>query len=304
MFDVRCLTRRRFGALVAAFALWTVVPASASAQEFPFTLLIQDAWTALHNRSFADDHGTVYHGTGGHPVFLVFNGQKVPGPIAFADLALWTRDSPHPYFAPIRPLAGLIALAFYGGGTAHLAIIDTPSGPKTMIADLGSPWDYGDFPSWGSWWFSDGTAVGVGTANDLVITGVISYTPGNLSVGGYADLLPRIATPPFADDPTPLATHIVGEGVRLGSFYSAAGSPFGLRPARSFTAVDSGLGYGIAHLVVLHAGGETYLVFACSTDPAGSFPQYCSISGTGGFARYGNRAWYQMFGASIRLYLP
>ena len=294
-------------ALVVGVALWTMVPTSASAQDYPFTLLIEDGWTALQNRSFADDRGMAYNGTGGHLVFGVFNGQKAPGPMAIANVSVWTRNVPHPYFASIGPLAGLIVLDFYGS-TAHLAIIDTPAGLKTTIADLGSPYDYGDFVTSGTWWFYDGTIVGGGTANDLVITGVVSYTPSHLSVGGYADLAPRVATPPFADDPTPVATHIVGDGVlRLGSFYNAAASPFGLRPVRSFTAVDSGLSpyESWAHLVVLHVGSDTYLVFSCSIDPAGNFAQqYCSISGTGEYARYAGRAWYQVVSTSIRLFLP
>lgn len=123
---------------------------SASAQDVVFALLIEDGWTALQNRSLADDRGMVYNGTGDRPVFRVVNGQKTSEQVATADMAAWTRNVPDPYFAPIRPFAGLITPNF-SDSVAHLAIIDTPAGPKTTIA------------TWFPWWDVD-----VGVSGDWV----------------------------------------------------------------------------------------------------------------------------------------
>ena len=121
-------------ALVAGVAL-CAIPMPASAQDVGFVFLIENGWSSLLNRSFTDDRGMTYLGTGSHVVYSVVNGQKVPGQIASANIAAWTRDVPDPFFAPIRPLAGLIVLNF-GGFQGHLSIIDTPTGPKTTIAIL------------------------------------------------------------------------------------------------------------------------------------------------------------------------
>lgn len=87
----------------------------------------------------------------------------------------------------------------------------------------------------------------------------------------------------------------------MGSFYGEAGSPFARTPVRSFTTADSDR---FAHLVVMHVAEDTYLLVACSFDPTPPLaPLYCSVSSTGGFARYTGRAWYEIVGASIKLSL-
>ena len=306
MADFNCITRCRFQALAIGFALWTIAPMSASAQDVGFSFLIQDGWTALQNRSFADNRGMLYLGTGGKPVFSVVNGQKAPGQVATADVVAWTRSVPDPYFAPIRPLAGLIVLDF-GGFVGHLAIIDTPAGPKTTVATWAPWWDVDTAVS-GTWVFSDGTTVGGGTANDLVITGVIRVAAHQSFLASRSvDLVPRLPTSPLAYDPTPFATHIVGDGVvKIGSFYGEADNPFALTPVRSFTTADSGLSPFAplwTHVVAIHVTGDIYLVVACSVDPTPPAPQYCTVSGTGEFARYTGRAWYQFVGSSIKLAL-
>ena len=303
MFDLRGTTACQFRSLVAAFALWTIAPMSASAQDVSFAVLIQDGWTALQN-PFADDRGMVYSGTVSRPVFWVVNGQKAPGRVATADIVAWTRNVPDPYFAPIRPFAGLIMLDF-GDFVGHLAIFDTPAGPKTTMATYLPLYDV-DVTVSGDWVFSDGTTVAGGTANDLVLTGVIRSAADYLFLGGPSvDLMPRVPTPPLGYDPTPFATHTAGGGViRMGSFYGEAGHPFGRTPVRSFTTADSGLapfGALSAHLVVMHVTGDTYLVVACSVDPTPPAPQYCTVSGTGEFARFTGRAFYQFVGPSIKL---
>ena len=109
---------------------------------------------------------------------------------------------------------------------------------------------------------------------------------------------------PFGHDPTPFATHNAGSGiVRMGSYYGEAGPPFARTPARSFTTADSGLspfGAHWAHLVVLPVTGDTYLVVVCSVDPTPPAPQYCTVSGTGEFARFTGLAYYQ-YAAWIKL---
>ena len=60
----------------------------------------------------------------------------------------------------------------FSDSVAHLVIIDTPGGPKTTIATWIPWWDV-DVRVSGTWAYSDGTTVGGGTANDLVVTGVI-----------------------------------------------------------------------------------------------------------------------------------
>ena len=205
-------TAFQFRSLAVGFALWTIAPTPASAQDVGFTLLIEDGWTALHNRAFADNRGMLYLGTGGKPVFSVVNGQKTPGQVATADVVAWTRSVPDPYFAPIRPLAGLIVLDF-GDSVGHLAIIDTPAGPKTTVASWAPWWDVDTAVS-GGWMFSDGTTVGGGTANDLVITGVMRVAAHQSFLASRSvDLVPRLPTSPLAYDPTPFATHIAGDGV-------------------------------------------------------------------------------------------
>lgn len=92
MFNLRCVSRRQFRTLVAAFALRTVAPASAAAQEYPFTLLFRPGGprcTIDRSRTI----GTVYHGTGGQPVFLVYNGEKLPGQTSWPRFQI-CRDRP------------------------------------------------------------------------------------------------------------------------------------------------------------------------------------------------------------------
>ena len=304
MLELHSKTRWWFRALLAAFAaLWAMVPTAASAQDVTFAWLIEDGWTVLQ-KPFADDRGMVYSGTGNRRVFRVANGQKTSEQVATADMAAWTRNVPDPYFAPIRPFAGLITLNF-SDSVAHLAMIDTPAGPKTTIATWFPWWDV-DVGVSGDWVFSDGTTVGGGTASDLVVTGVIRSAADYSFLGGpYVDLVPRVPTSPFGYDPTPFATHIAGGGViRMGSFYGEAGPPFARTPVRSFTTADSGLapfGGLWGHLVVMHVTGETYLVVACSVEPTPPAAQYCTVSGTGEFARFTGRAFYQFVGPSIKL---
>lgn len=298
-------TPRWFRALVVGVALWAIAPVSANAQDVGFALLIEDGWSLL-NRSFADDRGMVYFGTGDHPVYFVANGQKAPTPVASANLVAWTRDVPDPYFAPIRPLAGLIVLNF-GAFLGHLAIIDTPTGPKTTISILTTGGE-ANFGASGAWVFFDGSTVSGGTANDLVVAGVVRFAPYAFVGGPAVDLVPRFPTPPFAYDPTPMATHNITIGdlsIEMGSFYGAAHAPFGGTPVRSFITVDTGLtGFGkFAHLLVIHHTGETYFVVACSGTYTGPEPVHCTVSGTGGFAKVTGSAFYQIVGISIKLAL-
>jgi hypothetical protein len=303
VLDLHSTPRCRFRALVAAFALWALAPISASAQDVGFALLIENGWSLL-NRSFADDRGMVYLGTGGKQVFQVVNGQKGSNPIATANIAAWTRSVPDPYFEPIRPLAGLIIVDF-GAFQGHLAIIDTPTGPKTTISILSTGGEV-NLGASGAWVFSDGTTVSGGTANDLVVAGVVRFAPYTFVGGPAIDLVPRFPTPPFAYDPTPTATHnILDPFIEMGSFYGAAYAPFDGTPVRGFTTLDAGFtGFGrYAHLLVIKHTGETYFVLACSGTYSGPENIHCTISGTGILTRITGTAFYQIADISIKLAL-
>jgi hypothetical protein len=302
MLDLRCTTRW-FRMLVAGVALWAI-PMSASAQDVGFVFLIEDGWSSLLNRSFTDDRGMTYLGTGGHRVFWVVNGQKAGNQIATANVVAWTRSVPDPYFAAIRPLAGLIVLDF-GPFQGHLAIIDTPAGPRTTISILNTGGEV-NFGATGAWVFSDGTTVSGGTANDLIVAGVVRFAPYAFVGGPAVDLVPRFPTPPFPYDPTPTATHnILSGAIGMGSFYGAAHAPFDGTPVRSFTTVDTGLtGFGrFAHLLVIKHTGETYFLVACSGTFSGPENIHCTVSGTAQFARYTGSIFYEVVGISIKLAL-
>jgi hypothetical protein len=289
---------------LVGFVALVIVPVGASAQDAGFALLIEDGWSALQSRSFGDERGMVYWGTGQKRVYTVVDGKKT-SQVATADIVVWTREIPDPYFAPIRPVAGLIMLDS-GNAITHLAIVDTPAGPRTTVATY-YPWDLVDFTVTGTWFFSDGATIAGGTVNDLFVGGIIRVAEGAFVGAPTINLVNRFATSPSTYDPTPLTTHPDNTGVvRMGSFYGEAGVPFARTPVRTFTTSDYALmpfGSLSTHLAVFHVADDSNVVVACSVDPTPPAPQYCTVSGTGVFARLTGGAVYRADSVSVRLFL-
>jgi hypothetical protein len=256
------------GALVLVLA--GAVPARA--EEVGFALLIEDG---VKFQQGADGLGlTAFRSSGA--VRLIVDGQKADV-VGTADVFAWSRSVPDPFFAPFGPGAALGVLRLFGL-EVHLGLIETGAGVRTTIG-VRDPAKNNFLPWRGTWVFAPGTLVG-GDADDLVVGGVlVTGTP--LKLGNLSFTLNQYSpTVPFPSDPTPSGTHPL--------FFFDAGSFHGqtlvdeFRPVRAYTLRRAGdPADRPAHLLAIHAGGDDYLVVACSKLVPDT-PTDCTLSGTGG----------------------
>jgi hypothetical protein len=264
--------RPRSGVLVVgALALALAGAAPGQAEEVGFALLIEDG---VKFQQGTDGLGlTAFRSSGA--VRLIVDGQKADV-VGTGDVFAWSRSVPDPFFTPFGPGAALGVLRLFGL-EVHLGLIETGAGLQTTIG-VRDPAKNTSLPWRGTWVFAPGTLVG-GDADDLIVGGVlVTGTPLGLSHVAFT-LNQYFPTIPFPSDATPSGTHPL--------FFFDAGSFYGqtlvdeFRPVRAYTLRRVGdPADRPAHLLAIHAGGDDYLVVACSqlVDIA---PARCTLSGTG-----------------------
>jgi len=273
-------------------ALVVGAPTPARAAVFPFAWLIEDGVQFTPFVSGLPAWGAPGATLDDLRVFPIVNGQvnKNAPPIGTARLWVWGRTTAtDPYATTFGPLAALAVLAFQVGPaqtmSAHLGLVQTPSGAfKTTIGVSNS--FYGPDPSVrGAWLIGNGATIGGGDANDLVVAGFwIAATP--LSLGVTSHDVSLLFYSPGVAEPTGEAacsSQITGSGGCVGSFFGVTGLLGG--KVRADTARFSTLNPSWAHLLVIDAGDEEYLVVACTSFVYEFYlialAKNCTLSGTG-----------------------
>lgn len=261
--------------------LWVLLNASpAIAQDIPFVFLLQDGWSKTFNNPYVRQEHALTTWASRTTFHHVVNGQK--GAVAGnALIHIWSRQVADPYFAPLGSVAGVVTLDF-GPFRGHLTVFDTPSGIKTTIGIIGDNGFVSPDVS-GVWVYGNGTSVGGGTANDMVVGGVVHFgqpqTIGNytLSITKYFGVV--------ATDFSPF------QGIGQANSQAFAGSFLGAfqGPLRTFSRGDqqwTGI-YDEAHVMVTPVAGG-YAVLACSMlgdHPSDRYLRRCTLSGTGALSR-------------------
>jgi hypothetical protein len=269
------------GILSLALALGWARPAPAA--NAGFLILIENG---LQFTSVADTDGLAVFFAHGTIRPIVNNQANFAQSLGSANVVVWSRAVPDPFFDPIGPIAALVTLTLEppaAGAIAHLGVIQTPAGLRTTIgARQRVGFAYELIPGLrGQWVISNGIPAG-GAATDLIIGGVaVLNTPIPLPPTSH-ELIKIFPTPPFFYDATPDDAHAVGTHL-IGSFYgyTVEGQA---RPARAYTLVTSALpGFGFrSHMLVVQVGADEYQVMACSAANAVSEPG-CTVSGVGTF---------------------
>jgi len=274
-------SRSRFlASLVLALALLSLCPQAARAQDFFFAFLIQNGWQGLFaNPVTRTDQGLTTWATFQY-FYPVVNGQK-GSVLGNAYVQAWTRSVPDPFFAPIKPLAGLITLDF-GGFRGHLGLIETPAGLQTTIGIIDNTGNVNTMAT-GTWVFGDGAGIVGGTANDMVIGGLVRFhTPLPLGAVPVETNL-YFPTVPFPSDPLPMTAVWTTDSVAIGSFYGYAQGP--LRTYRRTDTQWTGFTFD-GSLLVMHTQADNYVVMACTAigpTEAANYLSRCTVSGTGSF---------------------
>ncbi len=246
--------------LVVAFssALLAGGTRQADAQNFFFAFLIDHGWQAFFANPVVRADHALTSWAADRPFHLIANGQK-GGQLGQAHVRAWHRAVPDPFYAPIGPTAGVITLDFEGF-RGHLSLIETPSGFRTSTSIIE---DTGAIPRvTGTWVFGNGADVIGGTANDMVIGGIVHFGTA-MSLGTVEIPVHQyFPTVPFPSDVEPLALKSVNASTQLGSYYGASDS----RPIRTYRRHDTqwtGFAFD-AWLAVLHVPGDSYLIVVTS----------------------------------------
>ncbi len=174
---------------------------AAQAQDVPFAFLIVNGWQAFYAGPAVriDQAMTSWYALG--QIHAITNTQK-GAEIGTANLQVFSRTVPDPTFATLGPLAGLISLNL-GTLRGHLAVFETPAGLRSTVAILDSSGTT-DLRVSGTWAIGDGSAVGGGSPNDMVVGGIAHFgTPlpaGNVAVtlGPYFPLVPFVNDQSFS----------------------------------------------------------------------------------------------------------
>jgi len=224
----------------------------------------------------------------------VVNGQAdFTQNLGTANVVVWSRTVPDPFFDPIGPIAALVTLNLLQPLKAHLGLIQTPAGFRTTIGVLQRVgFGYGPLPSdRGEWVISNGIPAG-GNVDDLIIGGVVVIGTAVPLDPTYLGLTQFFPTVPFAAGADPWGYSCPSppgpaSSSCLGSFYGGAdlGGPT-VGPARTYTYSTPTLsGDGqMSHLLTVNLGGDAYAVVACSGLAIGDSFVDCTLSGTGQFA--------------------
>ncbi len=289
----------RLARVPVVFVLLVVgAPTPARAAVFPFAWLIENGVQFTPFVSGLPAWGAPGATLDDLRVFPIVNGQvNKNAPIGTARLWVWGRTTAtDPYAATFGPLAALAVLTFsLPGGPgqtvgAHLGLVQTPAGAlKTTIGVLNS--FYGPDPSVrGAWLIGNGATIGVGDADDLGGAGFwIADTPLSLGVASL-DVSLLFGSPGVAEPTGEAAcsSPVTDSGGCVGSFFGITALLGQAGTVRADTARFSNLGNVWAHLLVIDAGGEEYLVVAC-TEFVYEFyliklAKNCTLSGTGPLA--------------------
>jgi hypothetical protein len=287
----------RVPVVLVLLALVVGAPVPARAAVFPFAWLIEDgvqftpfvsglpAWSAPGVT--LDDLR----------VFPIVDGQvdKNAPPIGTARLWVWGRTTAtDPYAATFGPLAALAVLTFQVGPAqfmdARLGLVQTPSGAfKTTIGVVNS--SYGPDPSVrGAWLVGNGATIGGADASDLVVAGFwVADTPLSLGVASL-DVSLLWASPGVAEPTGEAAcsSPVTDSGGCVGSFFGITALFGQAEKVRADTARFPSLSSSWAHLLVIDAGDEEYLVVACTSFAyefySIALAKSCTLSGTGPLA--------------------
>jgi hypothetical protein len=267
---------------VALLLVWTTPTRAAN---LGFLFLIENGFTFT---PIVDPNGPAAWVAKGQVRPIVNNKADFTKSLGTANVVVWSRVVPDPFFNSIGPIAALVTLTLTGADfIAHLGLIQTPMGFQTTIGLLervgfslqDAPW------ARGGWVFSDGTPAG-GDTGDLIIGGVLVMgTPSPL--GAQSTTLNQyFPTVPFGSDCCPDICHFVGASINcLGSFYGFTVEGGTARPVRSYNFFQFGnvlSGYGKeSHLMVLQVGSGEYRVRACSAPDGSNVSDKCTLSGVG-----------------------
>lgn len=256
----RSTLRRRVSA--AAFVILLLTASAARAQDVPFAFLIVDGWKAFYaGYAFRTEQQlTSWYGRG--QIHVIVNGQK-GADVGTARMHAFARAVPDPAFAGIRPLAGLISMVF-GSYRAHLTVIETPTGLKTTVAFLDPIGQVVDTRVSGVWALADGSVVGGGKPDDLVVGGVVHVGTPLPAATPTLTLWPYFPLVPFHND-LPFRVFSSSTGLKWqvgsGSSYNNASGP-----TRTYMRSDVG-SFNDDHttaITVWHLGGEGYVILSCS----------------------------------------
>ncbi len=226
----------------------------ADAQDFFFGFLIDKGWQTFTANPVVRVDQTLISWSADRPFHAIVNGQK-GAQLGQAFVRAWYRSVPDPFYAPIGPTAGVITLDF-GGMRGHLSLIETPTGFQTTISTVEG---WANLQLTGTWVFGNGADVIGGSADDMVIGGVVHLSASATSLGAIE--LPvnqYFPTVPFPSDNNPLALQSVNVTTQLGSYYGQSEQ----RPVRTYRRFDAqwtGLPLG-AWLAVVHVPGSGYLI--------------------------------------------
>lgn len=202
---------RRHGQLLRAVVLcWVVLVAGAlptAAQDIPFAFLIKYGWqsTLANPQTRFDVPLTSWAGSGSFAPIV--NGQ-IGATAGTAYVTAWSRSVPDPFYTPIGPVGAVITLDF-GAFRGHLSLFDTPAGLQTTIGIMDPPGQV-DYGVSGIWVLGDGSSVVGGTANDMVVGGVVRFRAAPLTIGTLSvPLTLYFPTVPFPSDSNPFTAVIV-----------------------------------------------------------------------------------------------
>lgn len=280
------LVRRLVAGVIVVWSC-LLVPVAAQAQDVPFAFLIKDGWRNFYLGQAARIGHPLVSWYGHGTLHSVQNGQK-GAVMGTGFIQAYTRAVPEQTFSAILPLGGLITLDF-GTFQGHLALFETPSGIRTTVSVIDAN-GVTDTRLSGSWVIGDGSAVGGGTAEDMVVGVLVHF--GQPQPAGTVPVVipPYFPLVPFPND-LPFARY--GQGYVIGPPGTGLGNSYGQAqgPLRVYSRLDDyGLGFQFAGaLLVMHMGGGDYAVLACSrlapTDatapPIEALVRRCTISGVG-----------------------
>jgi hypothetical protein len=265
----------RSGLLVSLAFSFCLCAAPARAQDVPFAFLIQDGWSKLfQGQAVRSDHAlTTWRARTAFQTIV--NGQK-GAVVGTALINAWSRNVSEPYFAPLGSVVGVVTLNF-GPFRGHLTVFDTPSGLQTTIGIVDSFGLVATNVS-GVWVYGNGTSVGGGSVNDMVVAGIVHFGQP-VAVGDVAVGISQYFGPP-ASDIEPFAASVVSNTVAIGSFFGFAQGP--LKVYRRNDQQWTGSSDDVSVLVMSMGGG--YAVMVCTAIievPTPGFLDRCTVSGAG-----------------------
>jgi hypothetical protein len=265
---------------VAAFLL-SAIPAQA--QPVPFAFLIKDGWSRLFQNQaiYAPESLTSFSARS--EFYSIVNNQKA-GQAGNALIYAWGRPLPQP-FTPLGSLAGAVTLDF-GSFRAHLSVLESPAGVQTAIGIVNENGTI-TLGATGAWAFANGAGVAGGTANDLVVGGIVNLTPvgpvGELAIN-MSPYFPTFPNPGVPSQAMPFSATIMSQALSLGSFVGTAQGPL-----VTYSRIDTqfnGFADRVSMMVITTGGGNSGIV-VCSDlgdhTADNSFLNTCTISGVGAY---------------------